>query len=261
MKHELTNVSKIITIQCFLSEQTGNAKGDVAPLLNKKSLKSEMLDNIGSPRPRNNETEMMEMTEVTLMGDVPSVRNEVSLLSNSSAFTEGTLSPNPVTAWVQRDIYEMYGAFDARNKPPPRVIYLPEEKGHENRHPTEKWNVDHTHLGEGSVHRQELRKEEQELLRREQELKDRQLLQTQLRQQQLLQQELRKQELLAQELQQQEREQEELILQELEEHDEMVEQEVKIKQPENPPTRVADAELVAPSVKIVSKLKVNNMGE
>ena len=249
----------------FLSEQTDNAKGDVAPILNKKSLKTEMplsqLDNTGSPRHRNIDTEMMEVTDVTSMGDVPLVRNEVSLLSNSSAFTEGTLSPNPVAAWVLRDIYEMYGAFDAENKPPPSMISPPEEKGHENRHPTEKWNVDLMHLGEGPVDRQELRKEEQELLRRKQELKDRQLLQTQLRQQQLLQQELRKQELLAQELQQQEREQEELILQELEEHDEMVEQEVKIKQPENPPTRVADAELVAPSVKIVSKLKVNNMGE
>ena len=189
MKHELTNVSKIIAIQCFLSEQTGNANGDVAPLLSKR-------DNIASPRPWNNGTEVMEVTEVTLMGDVSSVRNEVSLRSNSPAFTEGTLSPNPVAASVMRDIYEMYGAFDAGNKH--RVIYLTEEKGHENGHPTENWSVSLTHLGDGPVYQQELRKEEEEQLRWKQ--------------------------------QQQEREQEELIHQELEERDDMREQEVKIKQ-------------------------------
>ena len=128
----------------------------------------------------------MEMTEVTLMNDVPLVRNEASLLSTSPAFTGGSLSPSPVAASVLRDICEMYGAFDAGHKPQPRVIYLTEEEGHETGQLTEKWSVDLLHLGDGPVYQQELRKEEQEQLRWKQELKE-----------------------------QQEREQEELILQEL----------------------------------------------
>lgn len=202
-----------------------------------------------------------EVTEVTPMGDVASVKNEALLRDNSPAFTERTLTPTPIAAWVLQDIYAMYGAFDSGVQKQ-HHLQQKEKQGklqedERQKEPPCPLDMTFFQLQSTRISQQDLLEQEQERIRRVQEMEEQQVLQTTLRQQQLLQQELRRQELLSQELQQQQRDQEELIRQELETQDEILNQ--KVKQQENPLTRIPDEELVAPPTKAVSKLKVSDI--